>query len=596
MWEKGLVGMSQLNAVSCARRATCPNYPVAQELSSLRTTLIRALVIVLAGLLVYWPALDGDWLWDDVLYVTGNPLLHDPNRVWKAWFVPGSFMEYYPLEETVQWIQWKLWGEVTFGYHLTNVLLHLINALLVWRLLGKFGLRWAWLGGLIFVLHPMNVESVAYISELKNTLSLPFFLLALCAYFDFEEHQRPRDYFLALALFLIAMLCKITMMTFPFVILLYAWRKRGLLNRNDFLHAAPFLMISLILGATTLWAGQRFEQLYPSHPAALPSGDFLSRLALIGQVISCYFIHTVWPIQPLPMYPRWNTEPLSLFSFVPWLVWIAAIYALWRARATWGRYALLGLGFFVLMLLPFSGAVIASYMNFTWVMDHFLYIPMIGLIGLTIASLEQIRAWLPPRVRPVLVAMLTVVMFLLATRSQDYAAVWTDRASLWTYTLERNPQAWLAHYNLANDLRSRGRYDEAIDHYRQAIALNPAYDWAHNNLALALGNFPDRLPEAISEFRLALQLRPNSAEAHNNLATALLQLPDHEPEAISEYQAALQARPDFIEAKYNLSLLLAKTGRVTEAKVLLQEIMRQHPGFAPAQTTLDKLPSNQPSP
>lgn len=505
-------------------------------------------------------------------------------------------MEYYPLEQTVQWIQWKLWGENTFGYHLTNVLLHIINALLVWRLLSKFGLRWAWLGGLIFVLHPMNVESVAYISELKNTLSLPFFLLALCFYLDFETHHCRRDYLLSLALFLIAMLCKITMMTFPFVILFYAWWKRGHINRNDVLRAAPFLLISLILGATTLWAGWHFEQLYPFHPAALPSGDCISRLALIGQVISCYFIHAVWPIQPLPMYPRWNTEPLSLFSFVPWLVWLGAIFVLWRARATWGRYALLGLGFFGIMLLPFSGVVIISYMNFTWVMDHFLYIPMLGLIGLAIASLEQIRAWLPPRVRPVLVAVLTVVMFLLAMRSQDYAAVWTDRASLWTYTLERNPQAWLAHYNLANDLRSRGRYDEAIAHYQQVITLNPAYDWAHNNLALTLGNFPDRLPEAISEFRLALQLRPNSAEAHNNLATALLQLPDHELEAISEYQAALQARPDFIEAKYNLSLALAKTGRIAEARILLQEITRQHPDFTPAQTTLEKMSTDQRSP
>jgi len=552
-------------------------------------TLIRAVVIIIAGLLVFYPALSGDWLWDDGLYITGNPLLHEPGRLWKAWFVPGSFLEYYPIEQTAQWIEWKLWGGETFGYHLTNVILHLISALLVWRLLDKFGLRWAWLGGLLFVVHPMNVESVAYISEFKNALCLPPFLLALCAYIDFEENKRPRDYLLALALFLVAMLCKITMMTFPFVILLYAWWKRKRIGWADLCHAAPFLLISLVLGATTLWAGRHFEQLYPSHPAALPTGDFFSRLALSAQVISYYFGNCLWPVQPLPMYPRWSAEPLSLLSFLPWFIWIGVAVALWRARANGSRAALLGLGFFWITLLPFSGLVIISYMNFTWVMDHFLYIPMIGLIGLVIAALEQIRNRLPVRFRPALIAVISVVMLLLANRSQDYAAVWTDRASLWTYTLAHNPQAWLAHYNLGNDLQSQGNYDEAIDQYQQAIKLNPGYNWAYNNLGLALGHFPDRLPEAISEYRIALQLQPDSAEAHNNLATALLQLPDHEPEAISEYQAALQAKPDFIEAKYNLGLVLAKIGHASEARTQFEEILRLDPGFAPAQTMLDKL-------
>ena len=127
------------------------------------------------------------------MYLSQNPLLHDPARLWKAWFQPGSFIEYYPLEQTVQWVQWQLWGNDTFGYHLTNVCLHLLGAFLVWRLLSKFGLRLAWLGGLIFAIHPMMVESVAWISELKNTLSLPPFLLAMCAWIDYEERGRKQD-------------------------------------------------------------------------------------------------------------------------------------------------------------------------------------------------------------------------------------------------------------------------------------------------------------------------------------------------------------------------------------------------------------------
>lgn len=558
-------------------------------LPSFRTNLIRAAVIILAGLLVYYPAMNGDWLWDDAIYITGNPLLLDPARLWKAWFVPGSFIEYYPLEQTVQWVQWKLWAGETFGYHFTNVVLHLLSALLVWKLLCKFGLRWAWLGGLIFAIHPMNVESVAYISELKNTLSLPFFILSCCAFIDFEESKWTRDYVLALGFFLAAMLAKISMMTFPFVILLYVWWKRGKICRIDILRVIPFLLLSLALGATTYWSGIHFEQLNPSHPAALPMGSLASRIPLAGLIITSYLTHALWPLEPLPIYPRWSMESYTLAAFLPWLLLLAVLALLWSQRKTWGRHALLGLGFFLIMLLPFSGLVIISYMNFSWTMDHFLYIPMIGLIGLVVASLEQIRDQLPRVPRAIFIAVLSFAMLFLAMRAQDYAAVWTDPGSLWSYTVERNPQAWLAHYNLGNDLRLHKKYNEAIDQYRQAIQLNPKYDWAHNNLGMALGNIPDHLPEAIAEYRLALGLRPDSAEAHNNLANALLQTPGNELEAIYEYEAALRIKPDFVEAKYNLALVLAKTGRLDQARVELQEILRDHPGFAPAMETLGKM-------
>jgi hypothetical protein len=189
--------------------------------------LIHAAIIVAAGLWIYWPALNGDWLWDDTMYVSQNPLLNDPAHLWKTWFQPGRFIEYYPIEQTVQWVQWQLWGNYTLGYHLTNLGLHLLSAFLVWRLLGKLGLQFAWLGGLIFAIHPMMVESVAWISELKNTLSLPPFLLAMCAWIDYEERGRRNDYLRALAFFLVSMLCKIGVAPFPVIILLYAWWKGG---------------------------------------------------------------------------------------------------------------------------------------------------------------------------------------------------------------------------------------------------------------------------------------------------------------------------------------------------------------------------------
>ena len=556
------------------------------------TILIRASVILAAGFLIYYPALNGEWLWDDDFYVTSNPLLHDPDRVWKAWFVPGSFIEYYPIEQTLQWIQWQLWGETTFGYHLTNVILHGVSGLLLWHLLSKFKLRWAWLGGLLFVLHPMNVESVAYISELKNTLSLPPFLLALCFFIDFEESQRRRDYVLALSLFLVAMLCKISFGTFPIMMLFYAWWKRGRIRGGDIRNATPFFIISVLLGATTLWTGNQFERLYPSHPADLPTGGFLAHVALVGWVISDYACHFFWPLHPLPMYPRWSMEPLTLLSFLPCAIWSGVFYLLAHARENWKHHLLLGLAFFVIMLLPFSGLMIVPYMNFTWVMDHFLYVAMAGLIGVTVGGMENIHAKIPIQLRPFYIGMISLVFLFLTGRSQDYAAVWTDRTTLWNYTIARNNQAWLAHYNLGNVLRSEERFDQAIEQYQRAIQLNPSYDWAHNNLGLALSAFPDRFPEAIAEFREAVRLRPTGAEAHNNLANVLSRVPGHEAEAISEYRTALRIQPNFIEARYNLGLALVKMpNQMPEARAEFQEVLRSDPDFEPAKAMLEQLPS-----
>ena len=178
-------------------------------------TWLQAALIATATLWVFSPAFHGTWLMDDGLYVLENPLQHDPARLWKTWFVPGSFIEYYPMEETVRWAQWQLWGAEPLGYHLTNVGLQIVSALLVWRLLAKLGLRLAWIGGLIFAVHPVQVESVAWIAELKNLLSLTPFLLAMAAWIDFEERRDARDYWLALGLFLVAMLCKISAAPFP---------------------------------------------------------------------------------------------------------------------------------------------------------------------------------------------------------------------------------------------------------------------------------------------------------------------------------------------------------------------------------------------
>src|ERR1700677_2103097 len=287
--------------------------------------IVQAALIVALGVWAYLPAINGGFLGDDSLYLLNNHLLEDPYRLWKAWFVPGSFVEYYPLHQTVQWFEWKLFGTDTTGYHVVNLLLHLTSCLLFWRLLAKFGLRLAWLGGLIFAVHPLTVESVAQINELKNALSLPFFLLALGAWIDFEAQRRPRDYQLSLLFFLLAMFSKITMSTFPFVILLYAWWKRGRIGWNDVKVALPFFGIALILGLVTIHAGVVYavDQHHPPEEGVHPA--LLSRLALGASTLAFYFAHVFVPIVPLPVYPQWRVSPVTLLDFWPWPLFAVAI-------------------------------------------------------------------------------------------------------------------------------------------------------------------------------------------------------------------------------------------------------------------------------
>ena len=253
----------------------------------------------------------------------------------------------------------------------------------MWRLLGKLGVRLAWLGGLLFAIHPVLVESVAWIAELKNTLSLPPFLVAMCAWIDYDEHGKWTQYCLALGLFLVAMLCKPTMVMFPVVILLYAWWRRRRIGVQDLKASVPFFAVSLALGLTTLWFLH-----HAMAPQAVQLGGFLSRAACAGLSLAFYFSKFLLPIGLLPTYPQWTVGRPSLVQFLPWPILFGVLYLCWANRTSWERHALLGLGFFLLNLAPFVGFRAVAYMSFTWVMDHVLYIPVIGLIGLVAAGLS----------------------------------------------------------------------------------------------------------------------------------------------------------------------------------------------------------------
>jgi protein O-mannosyl-transferase len=551
-----------------------------QALWRRRFLLLQVSAIVLAGWWVFSPALRGDWLWDDHSEILQNRDLRGAEALWRIWFAPAS-PDYFPLKTTVQWVQWQVWRDSsTTGYHLTSLGLHLLSALLVWRLLRKLGLRLAWLGGLLFAIHPVVVESVAWIAELKNTLSLPPLLLAMCAWLDYDERRRRQDYLLALLLFLAAMLCKSSVVMLPGILLLHAWWKRGRIAWRDVRASAAFFAVSLVLGLVTVW----FQ-----HQRSIGSGDLLvggimSRLAGAGLAVSFYFSKCVLPVGMLPVYPRWAVDPPSLLQFLPWPALGAALGWLWSRRATWGRQALLGAGFFLVNLAPVLGLVKMSYQYISWVADHFAYLPLIGVIGLAVAGAGAMVDRLEQSRRAYAFGTIAVVCVLLAVQSHRYAGIFRHEEALWTYTVQHNPQSLVAQNNLAKVLVDTGRVPEGIEHYEAALRIDPRNPGAHANLGNVLIQ-SGRLAEGIAQEEAVLRLKPDYANAHRNLGNAYLQS-GRLAEAMAQYEQALRLDPDNPVAHTNLGIALLQSGRVPEAIAQQAQALRLQPEFADAHLNL----------
>jgi protein O-mannosyl-transferase len=585
----------------------------------------KALLITGLTFFIFAPSLRGTFIGDDSWYLGHNPLVYQPDRLWKAWFAPGSWVEFYPLEETVQWFQWQLWHDNTLGYHLTNVILHLISSLLVWRLLSKFGLRLAWLGGLLFAIHPENVDSVCEIVELKNTLCLPPFLIASCLYIDyigFVASNKPkagRYYLWSLAAFLVSMLCKISAAPFPAMILLYVWWKRGKIEWRDVRDTLPFFAISIALGLTTIWAGDIYVRATQHGPPISDAlGGFLFRIALTGQTIAFYFARCFFPLNPMPIYPKWTVDPTRWLQFTPWVVIVSATVWLWSKRHGWGRHALLGLGFFLIGLAPFLGLHEISYMHATWILDHLLYIPIIGFVGLIVAACEGIAADLAPTARTLSAGVLAAIFALLIFQSNHYAGQFRSQESLARYNLQFYPQNDGLHNDYGAGLATRGAYSEALAQFQIALQLNPHLNQAKKNMAGALvqlGQVSEgisiyqavlnddpsdpyvrdkladallqsgRVPEAIFQYDEAIRLHQDAALTHVNLGTALC-LEGKTGEGIAQFRKAVTLDPTMALAKYNLAKTLCQTGQVAEGTDLYRQAIKLKPDYVEAYNNL----------
>lgn len=543
--------------------------------------------LFLLGLACYAPALNGGFVWDDQAHVTRADL-RPLSGLWRIWFEPGATQQYYPLLHSAFWLEHRLWGDAPLGYHLLNVGLHVLAACLAATLLKRLAIPGAWLAATLFVVHPVCVESVAWISEQKNTLSLVFYLASALAYIRFDGTRRPAPYFEALGLFALALLTKSVTATLPAALLVILWWKRGRLDwKRDAAPLAPWFAVGAASGLFTALVERRLIGAEGSEYAL----SALQRCLLAGRILWFYLGKLVLPTDLSFFYPHWNVAAAG----ARWTVFLAATAAvtaaLWLARRR-SRGPLAAWLFYGGSLFPALGFINIYPFRYSYVADHFQYLASLGVIALCAAGAASRLGRLGGVAR---LAGWTACIFLVGLlglmtlrQSGTYRDLWT----LYAATIERNPGSWIAHNNLGVELsRIDSRRPEALAHFEEAVRLNPNFSEAQFNLAEELANMPGRMPEAAAHYEEVLRIDPNDARAHYKLANALARIPGREPEALAHYESSLRLNPNNAEAQNNLAVYYAGTGRLDEAIAHLEIAVRLNPAYDEARKNLDTLRS-----
>jgi tetratricopeptide (TPR) repeat protein len=528
--------------------------------------------ITAAVLVAYLPALRGGLIWNDPDYLT-RPELRPWSGLARIWFQLGATEQYYPVLHSAFWLEHRLWGEAALGYHLLNVLWHAAASCLLVAVLRRLAMPGAWLAGLLFALHPVGVESVAWISEQKNTLSLVFYLAAALAYLRFDSGRRPRFYALGLLLFLLALLSKSVTATLPAALLVIFWWQRGRLSwTREVRPLAPWLLLGAASGLFSAWV----ERTYIGAEGAHFGLNGMERVLVAGRAVWFYLGKLLWPQNLTFIYPRWDVSSAAPWQYLFPLGLLVLLAALWGIRRT-TRAPLAALLFFIGSLFPILGFFNVYAFVFSYVADHWQYLASIGVFALAAAGLVAV----PGIAGRILAGGLALVLGTLTWRQ---CRMYEDLETLYRTTLERNPATWMAQSNYANLLSGQGRLDDAIGHYEAALRLAPTYPEIHYNLADALVK-TGRGREAVGEYEAALRLTPDYAAAQANLGTTLVAL-GNLPAAQPHFEAALRLRPDLPQAHYGLGYLLEQAGRLPEALVHYAAAVRLAPGDPALRYTL----------
>ncbi len=525
---------------------------------------LPALVIALAGAAAYLPALSAGFVFDDHTLIENNRFLRGP--LWRIW-LDTSAADYWPLTWTHFWAEWRLWGAHAWGYHATNIALHVCAAILLWRVLRRLGVPGAWLGGLLFAVHPVTVESVAWISERKNTLSAVLFLGAILVWL--RDDRRTRDRLLALMLFLLALLAKASVVMLPLVLLGISVHRNGRLERRDWLETAPFFALSLVAGLVNIW----FQRQNAMAGGWAPSRGFADRLGGAGWALASYMETALVPARVAVLYLEWPIGPRSPLFFSPLAAVVALFAMLWAARRRWpfARPALLALAYHALVLLPVLGFIDIAYFRIAPVANHLQYLALMGPVALAAAGV----AWCARRFPlPTRAAATVLVVALVAFTSRRTAAYESD-VTLWRRAVAEAPRNALAHYQLSQLLLEVGRVPEALAEMEASARLARGPGAQHRGLSL-WHFYAGRDAEAAAEARQVLRLT-DDPEARRDAAFVLTRT-GFGSEAVGVFEVLVRNAPYSSDYTYWLAAALSRSGRWTEAANVLRSWSRERPG------------------
>lgn len=551
-----------------------------------------AALLLAITLIAYIPALFSGYIWDDDSYLTANPVLRHPDGLRLTWTHLRANPQYYPMVFTMFWLEMRAWGLHPFGYHAVNVLLHAASAILLWRLLRRLEVPWAWLAAAIFAVHPVHAESVAWITERKNTLSLLFYLAALSAYLRFSPlsgatEPQPRRwswYPIALLLFAAALLSKTVTCSLPAALVLLIWWKRARVRLADLWPLAPMFAMGLAAARVTSWLEHHHVRAKDLELGLSP----VERVLIAGRATWFYFAKLAAPLNQTFIYPKWKIDASAAWQYAFPAGVVLVLAAMWLARHRLGRGPLIAALLYVGTLLPALGFVDVYPFRYSWVADHFQYHASIAMIAALVAwaylrrmpaaalafpSAEVTRAPLPdrPAALPttVLLGVLCVLTFIASLKYLHAERLWRD-------TLARNESAWIAHNNLGALLSARGQFEEAEKHLRRSLELNQEHSQALNNLAyIALAQ--GQAYKAIELCERAMAVRnAELREVYNNYGLALSMLRRYD-EAVDKLGESIRIDRAFVPARINLAKALLALERYDDARVQLDEVQRLRP-------------------
>ena len=492
------------------------------------------LILAVVTMLAYQPAWHGGFVWDDAANIAA-PELRSLDGLRRIWFQPRATQQYQPLHYSSSWLQQRLMGNSPTGYHLVNLLLHIGCVVLVLKILRFLRIPGAELAAIIFALHPVNVETVAWIAERKNTLAGVFGLASTLWYLKFDESRTRRTYAFAVGLFLLGLLTKTSIVTLPLAWLAIFWWKRGAISlRRDIVPVVPFVFLSAAAGLMTRWV----EYGNIAYRARALDLSFLDRCLIAGRAFWFQLIKLLWPSNLIFVYPRWDINAGVWWQYFFPLAVLALLGILWSLRR-WSRAPLVGVLVYIFLLLPTLGFFNIYFFLYSFVADHWQYLACLGIIApcasgivLMAERFKPWQGWLEPGITLVIGGVLFVV-------TSHQSRMYSDTETLYRATITRNPACWMAQVNLGNILYQTNRIPEAMDLFKQASEIKPAV--AHYSLGNALIE-KGRTSEAMEEYRQSLRIDPDYAEARNNLGNALL-LTGRSSQAIAEFEEAVRINP-----------------------------------------------------